>query len=39
MFWILLLLVTLVVLAVLWIVGFAVRGHSGGRRRYSRSRR
>ena len=36
MLWILLLLVILVVL---WIVGFAVRGGSRGRRRYSRSRR
>ncbi|MGW7407148.1 hydrophobic protein [Streptomyces sp. NPDC054833] len=26
-------------LLVLWIVGFAVRGRSGGRRRYRRSRR
>jgi hypothetical protein len=36
MLWILLLLVILVLL---WIVGFAVRGPSGGRRRYSHSRR
>lgn len=32
-------LLVLVILAVLWIVSFAVRGRSGGRRRYSRRRR
>lgn len=35
MFWILL----LATLVALWIVGFAVSGRSGGRRRYSRLRR